>query len=194
MKKDGKGGGCTTTGLHFENKTNLLKSLCKTKGYKYVPDKKNGWTSILYNNKIVALSLQKYKLYNYLKSQNIEWEKHIKKRLLPDECIYIIKNKKLIVIEKKYQQTTGSVDEKLQTCHFKKKQYKKLLSKLTKNIEYIYLLGNWFKVDKYKDVLDYIKSVGCSYYFDNIENVIKTLGLPGVKDYKKRNYKYNKKI
>lgn len=34
------------------------------------------------------------------------------------------------MIEYKFQKDAGSVDEKLQTCDLKKKQYKKLLSNL----------------------------------------------------------------
>ena len=71
---------------------------------------------------------------------------------------------------------TGSVDEKLQTCDFKKKQYKKLLSQINIDVEYIYLLSDWFKKPEYKDVLDYIISVGCSYYFNYIP--LDKLNLP----------------
>ena len=70
----------------------------------------------------------------------------------------------------------GSVDEKLQTCDFKKKQYKKLLSQINIDVEYIYLLSDWFKKPEYKDVLDYIISVGCSYYFNYIP--LDKLNLP----------------
>ena len=70
----------------------------------------------------------------------------------------------------------GSVDEKLQTCDFKKKQYQKLLSSLNMEVEYIYLLSNWFQQAGYRDVLDYIISVNCRYYFEYIP--LQVLGLP----------------
>ena len=35
------------------------------------------------------------------------------------------------------RQVAGSVDEKLQTCDFKKKQYQKLLSQLNMEVQYI---------------------------------------------------------
>jgi hypothetical protein len=70
----------------------------------------------------------------------------------------------------------GSVDEKLQTCDFKKKQYIKLLSQLNVEVEYIYILDDWFRHEKYKDVLDYIISVRCQYYFNYIP--LSKLGLP----------------
>jgi hypothetical protein len=80
------------------------------------------------------------------------------------------------IVECKHQQVADSVDEKLQTCDFKKKQYKKLLSKANLDVEYIYLLDDWFRNDKYKDVLDYIHSVGCDYYFEYIP--LYRFGLP----------------
>lgn len=40
----------------------------------------------------------------------------------------------------------------------------------------IYMLNDWFRKPKYKDVLDYIISVGCQYYFNYIP--LQKLGLP----------------
>ena len=56
------------------------------------------------------------------------------------------------------------------------KQYQKLLSHLNIEVEYIYLLSDWFKKSEYKDVLDYIISVRCAYYFGYIP--LEKLGLP----------------
>ena len=82
----------------------------------------------------------------------------------------------MFILEVKHQQTTGSVDEKLQTCDFKKKQYTKLLSELNYKVEFCYILDDWFKKDEYKDVRDYIISVGCKYYYNYIP--LYELGLP----------------
>ena len=82
----------------------------------------------------------------------------------------------MFIIEVKSQVVAGSVDEKLQTCDFKKKQYQKLLSKLNMEVEYVYILSDWFRDKRYKDVLDYIQSVRCQYYFNYIP--LQKLGLP----------------
>lgn len=82
----------------------------------------------------------------------------------------------MYIIECKFQQVEGSVDEKLQTCDFKKKQYQKLMAKANIDVEYMYLLSDWFRKPKYKDVLDYIQSVRCQYYFEYIP--LNKLGLP----------------
>jgi hypothetical protein len=68
------------------------------------------------------------------------------------------------------------VDEKLQTCDFKKKQYMKLFSPLNYEVEYVYILSKWFKKEEYKDVRDYIISVGCRFYFEFLP--LHELGLP----------------
>lgn len=85
-------------------------------------------------------------------------------------------NNTLFIIEMKFQKAAGSVDEKLQTCDFKKKQYKKLMSAINVEVEYIYILSDWFRKLEYNDVLDYIISVGCQYYFHYLP--LKKLGLP----------------
>ena len=62
---------------------------------------------------------------------------------MPDEALYVIINNTLFVIEVKFQKVAGSVDEKLQTCDFKRKQYAKLMAPLNIEVEYIYILSDW---------------------------------------------------
>ncbi len=172
MIKDGIGGGNTKTGLIFEKKTDLKTLLNKTKNYKV-----NNANIVFYNGKIVGRIFVKYDLYEYLEQNNINWEDYLSKRLLPDNSIYVVLNETFYIIECKYQHGPGSVDEKLQTCDFKKKQYSKLLKPLKlKKVEYIYILNDWFRKPAYKDVLEYIRSVGCDYYFNSIP--LQRLGLP----------------
>lgn len=170
MIKNGKGGGNTKTGLVFEGKTDLATFLNSQNGYRVT----NG--DVFFNDEKVARIFKKHGFYKYLRELGIEWEKIISKRLFPDDSIYVIINNTLFIIECKFQQVEGSVDEKLQTCDFKKKQYQKLMSRANIEVEYIYLLCNWFKNPKYKDVLDYIISVRCQYYFEYIP--LTKLGLP----------------
>ena len=170
MVKDGMGGANTKTGLEFEGKTDLVTFLSKQNGYTV---KEN---SIYYKDKFVARTFKKHKFYDFLSEFGINWKEIISKRLLPDDSIFVMINNTLFIIECKFQQVAGSVDEKLQTCDFKKKQYQKLLSRANIEAEYIYLLSDWFKKKEYKDVLDYIISVGCHFYFEYIP--LSRLGLP----------------
>ncbi len=172
MIKNGKGGGNTRTGLIFEGKTDLSTFLSKQPHYRIV-----GKHEVWFDEEKVAEIYKKHAFYNvFLKKLEIDWKQHISKQLLPDDSIFVLSNNKLHIIECKHQQVAGSVDEKLQTCDFKKKQYKKLLAPANIDVEYVYLLDEWFKDGKYKDVLDYIHSVGCDYYFAYIP--LTRLGLP----------------
>src|SRR5574344_1677300 len=153
MIEGGIGGANTKTGLLFEGKTDLSSFINQQKDYKVEND------TVYFKGEKVARIFKKFKFYTFLEELNIDWKKIISKRLLPDDSIFVIINNTLFIIECKFQKVAGSVDEKLQTCDFKKKQYQKLLSKANIDVEYIYLLSNWFRKPEYKDVLDYIQSV-----------------------------------
>jgi hypothetical protein len=116
-------------------------------------------------------------IYNFLRDEHdIKWKDFVSAQLKPDDSIYVIKDNTFFIIEAKSQKIKGSTDEKLQTCDFKKKQWMKIVSRLNWKVEYIYILSSWFKHKRYNDVLNYIQSVGCKYYFDYID--LKQLGLP----------------
>lgn len=170
MIEKGKGGGNTITGLNFEHETDILDLLKDMKGYSVKGD------VIFFQSREVARNYRKHDLYRYLESRGVYYKKYISKKLLPDDAIYVIKNNTLFVIEIKFQKVAGSVDEKLQTCDFKKKQYKKLMAPLNIDAEYIYILSDWFRKPEYKDTLDYIISVGCQYYFQYLP--LEKIGLP----------------
>lgn len=181
MVKNGLGGANTKTGIIFEKKIDLAKYLHdKVAGYECIEIKnkkiKSKSYEIFYNKELVARTFQKHALYVFLEQRKVEWKKILSKKLLPDDAIYVIKDNVLYIIEIKFQEVDGSVDEKLQTCDFKKKQYKKLFSQLNYEVEYIYILSNYYRSNKYKDVLDYIISVNCSYYFEYLP--LNKIGLP----------------
>ncbi len=174
MRKGGIGGGNTITGLNFEGQADFLTLLENLPGYSV--NKVDIGHEVLYEQKKVAKSFKKYEFYKFLESEGLDWRKIISAQLLPDDAIYVIHNNTLYIIEVKYQQVGGSVDEKLQTCDFKKKQYQKLMSQLNTEVEYIYILSDWFRSRRYKDVLDYIISVNCQYYFEYLP--LHKIGLP----------------
>lgn len=170
MIQGGKGGANTKTGIVFEGKIDLLKKIASLNGYKVDEN------IILYENKEVARFYKKRSIYNMLEARGISYKDYISKRLEPDSAIYVVKNNTIYIIEMKFQVVAGSVDEKLQTCDFKKKQYQKLFSSLNYEVEYIYVLSDWFRKEEYKDVRNYIISVGCQYYFEYLP--LEKIGLP----------------
>ena len=181
MIKDGIGGYNTKTGLYFEGKVDLVSFIKDLVDYEvketvYTENKKNKWYEIFYKNEKVADAFRKHALYTYLEINNIDWKQILSKQLLPDDAIYVIMENTVFIIEVKYQEVPGSVDEKLQTCDFKRKQYLKLFALLNRKVEYIYILNDWFKKPEYKDTLDYIIMMGCRYYFNYLP--LYELGLP----------------
>lgn len=197
MKKGGIGGANTKTGLAFELKTDFPTFLSQQSGYSvenidYNTTRKSNGTiirgtklrskplrwKISFLDEEVGQIFQKDGLYRYFDEiDGYDYTKIISAKLLPDEAIFVINNNTVYIIEKKTQSGGGSVDEKLQTCDFKLKQYKKLFSPLNKEVSYCYLLDkDWFEQSRYKDVLDYIISVGCRYYFNFIP--LDVIGLP----------------
>ena len=176
MKKGGTKGASTVTGLIFEKEVDLKTLLEKLPGYTVVEPPNKAGEMVLFERKPVARIFKKHAFYKFLDEKNVDWEKLISRKLLPDDSILVIVRETLFIIEVKFQGVEGSVDEKLQTCDFKRKQYMKLISPLGLKVEYVYVLSDWFKDPKYKDTLDYIHSVNCHYKFNELP--LAWLGLP----------------
>ena len=160
------GGGARTNinGLNFEQETSLEEALLDA-GYvvtesNIVKDRSGNCLGII---------APKYAFYKrILEPEGVDWRDYISKRLLPDEALLNFVNNTVYIIEKKFQHDSGSVDEKLQTCDFKKKQYQKLLYDTDYDVEYLYVCNEWFEQPCYRDVYDYIHSVGCHIFFNEI--------------------------
>jgi hypothetical protein len=155
MIKGGVGGANTNkTGLKFEKDTDLKKLFESLKGYSVKGEE------IHFDGLKVAEMYAKNKLYKDLLSKhNIDWKSRASCKLLPDEAILILKDNTLF-----------------QTCDFKKKKYLKLLAGTNIKIEFAYVLNDWFNQKRNKDTFDYIKSVGCNYFFNTLP--LSFLGLP----------------
>ena len=157
------GGGASThaNGLRFEQTTSLNDALIK-RGYNVTSDGR-----VYYNDKLIGYSKAKHQFKNYLKSIGVNLKVN-SDTLLPDDTFINLANKTVYIIEKKFQHGSGSVDEKLQTCLYKRRQYEKLVSQIEYDVVYTYILSDWFKQNKYIDVLEYIKDVGCYYFFNEL--------------------------
>lgn len=162
MIKGGKGGANTnSTGLAFERETSLEDALIDA-GFEVEKFK------ISKNGKYLGDLMGKSQLYKFLDANNIDWKNRVSARLFPDEAIYSLGSKKLTVIEKKWQQGSGSTDEKLQTSGFKLRQYNRLVDGLGVKVQFVYLLGDWFAHPRYADVLSYIRESGADYHFKSV--------------------------
>jgi hypothetical protein len=172
------GGGAlkNTNGLRFEQETSLTEALLDI-GFVISPDtsipkskqkNKNIPQNVFVNNHLIGKTFQKKALYIFLESRGIDGKSILSKTIEPDDAIYIQESNTVFILEKKFQSTSGSVDEKLQTCGFKKQQYTKLFKPLNIAVQYIYILNDWFQKTEYTDVLKYIEEQGCKYFFNTI--------------------------
>ena len=150
MIKDGSGGANTQTGLKFEKDVDFLTLLQKVNGYSVQKSDGKAGSDVLFVGTLVARVFRKHDFYCFLEENGIDWRRIISKQLLPDDALSVIVRETLFIIEVKYQQVAGSVDEKLQTCDFKRKQYLKLVQPLDLKVEYVYVLNDWFKDSSYK--------------------------------------------
>ena len=118
---------------------------------------------------------------NYKNSKNLA---HGCKR--PDDAHLEPKKNILYLIEKKCQNTSGSVAEKLQTAVFKKSFYQKIYP--TVHICYIYMLSDYFKTACPVE-LEFLKENGIPYYFqeDNIVKNVKKFMEDYINEYKDTN-------
>lgn len=157
------GGGARTNvnGLEFEARTHLIEALNNH------PNLEVFGNQIIQEGEIVAYYYEKHNLYrDCLIPKGINYSNYISKKLLPDGALLV--GNTIYIIEKKFQNGSGSVDEKLQTCDFKKKQYTKLFSPLGITVEFYYVLNDWFNHPANRDVFEYIRSVGCDYFFEEL--------------------------
>lgn len=165
------GGGANTNrnGLHFEQTTSLYSALTES-GYNV----ENGF--VYFNGDKIGMSVPKAKIYSqFLEPNGIDYRRYNSKKWLPDEAFINLKTKTVYIIEKKFQNCSGSVDEKLPGCHFKKQEYEKIFEPLGYYVEFIYIFNDWFMDKQYYDTLDYIRQMGCHYYFNELP--LRALGL-----------------
>ena len=115
MIENGFGGGSTKTGLAFEKEVDFQTLLDKVPGYKIASVPSKIGQGVYFNSKLVARCFRKHDFYRYLTEEGVNWQQLLSKKLLPDDALLVIVRETLFIIEVKYQQIAGSVDEKLQT-------------------------------------------------------------------------------
>jgi hypothetical protein len=155
-KGTGAGGANTNkNGLSYEEITSLedqYKSRVPTQ------DKEDKMSEISFDGKRTFLKPEsKVGLHKYMKKigERNEEVHPAGGCKYPDESYIEPVKRNVFIVEKKFQQGGGSVDEKLQTGPFKKMHYGELFPNY--KIHYIYCLCDWFKRDEYKSIMNYLK-------------------------------------
>ena len=80
----------------------------------------------------------------------------------PDESYVNLDESTIFIIEKKFQQTSGSVCEKIQTGDAKRFNFQQMFP--TYEIHYTYCLSDWFRENCVAE-LDYLSSRGISVFW-----------------------------
>uniref|UniRef100_A0A6C0DEM2 Uncharacterized protein n=1 Tax=viral metagenome TaxID=1070528 RepID=A0A6C0DEM2_9ZZZZ len=163
-KGTGAGGANTNkNGLLYEEKTNL-EPLYATSIF----DKETNTYIVTFNgSESKYVRANKANLYKYMKyrgevNNTLQQAAGCKQ---PDEA-YIDNDRKIVfIIEKKFQQGSGSVDEKIQTGPFKQLHYSQQFPNYT--IHYIYCLSEWFKNKEYTSVLEYLHQHNIPVFWGN---------------------------
>jgi len=164
-KGTGAGGAKTNqTGLSFEEDV-YLKSWIEDKGYKLNQiDKSTSTRSVLYeileNNEVIGYYGRQHKIYLALqKIEPLITNEYIANvfstEIRPDAFIISKKPRVLTIFEKKWQQSSGSVDEKIQTAPYKIAMFEKLLRNFKISVQYQYILSSWFRSDQYRNIKEY---------------------------------------
>lgn len=167
------GGGAKTNinGLRFEQTTSLNDALQHHNIIlrPILSNRESIGYEVYNGQKLMGYSVPKHALYScFLALRGIDYRQYNSKKWLPDECFIMESSRTAYIIEKKFQSSSGSVDEKLPSCHFKKGEYEKLFSPLGYSVVFIYVFNDWFRHPMYHDTLEYIKKMGCYYFFNEI--------------------------
>lgn len=101
MKKDGKGGGATITGLIFEDRVDLENVFEGLPGYTIVQIDKD-CHEIRYKDRKLVMLFKKHGFYKYLDKEGINWKRIISSQLLPDSALLVIVRETLFIIEVKF--------------------------------------------------------------------------------------------
>ena len=159
----GAGGANTNkTGLGYEDSTDLNK----LGGLKIIKKDQHSMTIKFKNDERQYVKTDKTNLFKYMRDKMDHNIKRAHGCKSPDECYIDKEHKRMFIIEKKFQQTPGSVCEKIQTAHFKSWQYSRTFLDYT--IIYIYCLSDWFKENCIAE-LEYLDFMKIPYFWGSSE-------------------------
>ena len=158
------GAGTNANGLPYEIKTDLSSHFIEVSSDKTCKlIKFHQHTDLIYTYSLQAQFLKMMREKGYLDTEVAM--AHGSKR--PDESVLDDKNNIVFIIEKKFQEVSGSVCEKIQTGPFKLYHYKRLFPK--HHVVYIYCLSDWFKTNCVAE-LEYLKNENIPVFYGNDDN------------------------
>lgn len=178
MKKGGVGGANTNkTGLKFEKDTDFSELVDLLPNYEVreinFNDKKVTKGFEVYRldkTEPVGKIMPQYRFYDFLTELKIENTNS--KKWKPDEVFINFENHTVYIVEKKWQETEGSVDEKLLGFGNKRRLYQRLLDKAENPyfVQFIFV-GNssFFAQEKYRDSFEMLRGDGIKIMLDEYD-------------------------
>lgn len=152
FNKGTKAGGKNTNinGLAFEIKTSIENKLLKNNFNKIIMFEKTKYGYYFEykteNKKIIYLTQTGFKIF-FKKEFNIDVYKH------PDEAFLIFYDNKyyIKILEKKNQNVDGSIEDKLKTGDFNKREYQLMIKKSMEkqNLHYEFIISYAFCISKF---------------------------------------------
>lgn len=136
---------------------------------------RNTTTGLIFEQQVSAnrtdgIDISKTKLKKFLIERGVkDPTEYLSWMFQPDEAYYLPETNEVVIYEKKFQHTSGSVDEKLGACAWKIQEYRNVFEAAgIHQVSYIYIFCDWFKQPRYEKLLNYIRSVDdCDYFFAN---------------------------
>jgi hypothetical protein len=170
IKNRGTGAGGSNTNLNgkkYENDT-MLSSHFKIIANKKINKNKNSYEEIQFEDSDIKYIHLQQSTFNMFMKEILERNENIFSApgcRNPDDSYIDLENKKIFIIEKKFQQTTGSVEEKIQSGCFKQNHYSDLFPNF--EINYIYCLSSWFRNKDNQSVIKYLTQQGIRVFFND---------------------------
>lgn len=152
----------TSSGADFETATDIQSALV-SEGFLPKGDTSyNGTHSLQFMSKYGFVRWVKAKFNASWRTAGVIWN------LLPDEAIYCHQTNTVTIVEKKFQRTQGSVDEKILTGPVKAHAYTQLFKGTGIKVRYVFLLSDWFKDEKYTFFIEHNRTLGVDTFFNSI--------------------------
>lgn len=145
-------------GRHSVVRRGIVTQRGKTRGYICSKDDMYNFMAQLY----VEEHPEEYNLSEQVNRRSLRKRKsHMKtvlsKNFEPDLVFFDYENRTIVIVEMKTQSKDGSVDEKLETVDFKRRQYKRLAADSSfSNVEFNWVLDSKFLEPKYDNVKSYL--------------------------------------
>lgn len=165
--KSGGGAQTTLNGLEFERDTDFSELVDLLENYEVreidFKDKKKIKGFEVYRKdeeKLIGKIMPQNRFYDFLEELNIENTNS--KKWQPDDVFINFENRTIYIIEKKWQEIEGSVDEKLLGFGNKRRIYQRLLDKSETpfSVSFIFIGNDFFEKDSYRDYFEMLRGDG----------------------------------